>query len=69
MLTFLGTQPATPVYTLMAQIGMAIYFAFFLLMPWYTARERTKPVPERVTEKPSLLAKALQGKSEQGESQ
>ena len=26
-----------------------IYFLYFLLMPWYTARDKTKPVPERVT--------------------
>jgi ubiquinol-cytochrome c reductase cytochrome b subunit len=26
-----------------------LYFAFFLLMPWYTKFERVKPVPERVT--------------------
>ena len=24
------------------------YFLFFILMPWYTARDHTKPVPERV---------------------
>jgi len=26
-----------------------VYFLFFLLMPWYTARDRTKPQPDRVT--------------------
>ena len=26
-----------------------VYFLFFLLMPWYTARDKTKPVPERTT--------------------
>ncbi|MCK7579463.1 MAG: hypothetical protein MZV65_29615 [Chromatiales bacterium] len=26
-----------------------MYFAFFLLMPWYTTFDKTKPVPERVT--------------------
>jgi len=26
-----------------------IYFAFFVLMPFYTKLEKTKPVPERVT--------------------
>jgi ubiquinol-cytochrome c reductase cytochrome b subunit len=25
-----------------------VYFAFFLLMPWYTRIDPTKPVPERV---------------------
>jgi len=26
-----------------------LYFAYFLLMPFYTRLEKTKPVPERVT--------------------
>ncbi len=49
LLTWLGTQPATETYTLIAQICTLIYFAFFLLMPFYTRWEKTKPVPERVT--------------------
>ncbi|WP_067519028.1 cytochrome b [Endozoicomonas ascidiicola] len=49
LLTWLGTQPATELYTLIAQICTLIYFAFFLLMPFYTRWEKTKPVPERVT--------------------
>ncbi|WP_066015252.1 cytochrome b [Endozoicomonas atrinae] len=49
LLTWLGTQPATVTYTLIAQICTLIYFAFFLLMPFYTRWEKTKPVPERVT--------------------
>ncbi|MGO0305817.1 cytochrome b [Endozoicomonas acroporae] len=49
LLTWLGTQPATKTYTLIAQICTLIYFAFFLLMPFYTRWEKTKPVPERVT--------------------
>jgi ubiquinol-cytochrome c reductase cytochrome b subunit len=32
-----------------AQIGLAIYFAFFLLMPIYTRLDRTKPEPDRLT--------------------
>ncbi|PJE78535.1 cytochrome b [invertebrate metagenome] len=48
-LTWLGTQPATELYTLVAQCCTLIYFAFFLLMPFYTRWEKTKPVPERVT--------------------
>ena len=28
---------------------MFVYFLFFVLMPWYTARDETKPVPQRVT--------------------
>lgn len=49
VLAWLGLQPSTPLYTLMAQIFTALYFAFFLLMPIYTAIDKTKPVPERVT--------------------
>jgi ubiquinol-cytochrome c reductase cytochrome b subunit len=26
-----------------------LYFAFFILMPWYTAMDKPKPVPDRVT--------------------
>jgi ubiquinol-cytochrome c reductase cytochrome b subunit len=35
--------------TVAARVLTLLYFAFFFLMPWYTARDRTKPVPERVT--------------------
>jgi ubiquinol-cytochrome c reductase cytochrome b subunit len=49
VLGYLGTIPSTPLATLAAQIGTAIYFAYFVLMPWYTRIEKTKPVPDRVT--------------------
>ena len=49
LLGWLGTQPATPGLTLLAQICTVIYFAFFLLMPIYSKMDKTKPVPERVT--------------------
>jgi len=49
ILGYLGTVHPTPLRTLMAQICTGIYFAYFLLMPWYTAVEKTKPVPDRVT--------------------
>ncbi|MGD8407050.1 MAG: cytochrome bc complex cytochrome b subunit [Thiohalophilus sp.] len=49
ILGYLGVQPSTPVKTTLAQIFTALYFAFFLLMPWYTKIDKTKPVPERVT--------------------
>ncbi len=49
ILGFLGTQPTTPGYKLMAQVCSILYFAFFLLMPWYSKIDKTKPVPERVT--------------------
>jgi ubiquinol-cytochrome c reductase cytochrome b subunit len=35
--------------TIIARIGTILYFAFFLLMPWYSRIDKTKPVPERVT--------------------
>jgi Cytochrome b subunit of the bc complex len=53
-LGYLGTQPATPGATTVARILTAVYFGFFLLMPLYTRWEKTKPVPERLTENPSL---------------
>jgi ubiquinol-cytochrome c reductase cytochrome b subunit len=49
VLGWLGLKPSTPTYTLMAQIFTALYFAFFLLMPWYSKIDKTKPEPERVT--------------------
>jgi ubiquinol-cytochrome c reductase cytochrome b subunit len=50
MLTYLGMQPPSDLYTWLARIGTVAYFAFFLAMPWYTTIEKTKPVPERVTD-------------------
>ncbi len=44
-----GMHPPAGIYPLLARIGTAVYFAFFLLMPWYTKIDRVKPVPERVT--------------------
>tara|TARA_B110000285_G_scaffold79042_3_gene91088 strand:+ start:14380 stop:15639 length:1260 start_codon:yes stop_codon:yes gene_type:complete len=49
ILGYLGVQHPTPARTLVAQVCTAIYFGYFLLMPWYTSVEKTKPVPERVT--------------------
>jgi ubiquinol-cytochrome c reductase cytochrome b subunit len=49
VLGYLGASPATPGRTMVAQFFTVVYFAFFLLMPWYTKAEKTKPVPERVT--------------------
>ncbi|CAH0993349.1 Cytochrome b [Sinobacterium norvegicum] len=51
ILGYLGVVPATETRTLVAQICTVLYFAFFLLMPWYTSKEKTKPVPDRVTMK------------------
>ena len=47
-LGWLGMQPVEAIYVLMARIFSAIYFGFFLLMPYYTALDKTKPVPDRV---------------------
>ena len=49
-LSYLGGQPVTDLNTWLARIGAVIYFGFFILMPWYTRIEKTKPVPERVPE-------------------
>ena len=49
VLGVLGTLPSTPVRTALAQAATIGYFAFFLLMPWYTRWETTKTPPERVT--------------------
>ncbi|KGF63419.1 cytochrome b [Pseudomonas lutea] len=45
----LGIVPPTPARTVLAQLCTALYFACFILMPFYTRIERTKPVPDRVT--------------------
>ena len=47
-LGWLGVQPAEGVYVIAARIFAVVYFAFFLLMPYYTSIDKTKPVPERV---------------------
>ena len=61
LLGYLGTQP-TNVWgqfgswlgnadraTVVARIGTVVYFLFFVLMPWYTRIDKTRPEPERVT--------------------
>ncbi|MGO9446798.1 MAG: cytochrome b [Thiobacillaceae bacterium] len=48
-LGWLGILPAKPLYTWIARFLSVVYFAFFLLMPWYTKIDKTKPEPERVT--------------------
>jgi ubiquinol-cytochrome c reductase cytochrome b subunit len=64
ILGYLGVKPTTvwgqfsdpwgildtkDVATWVARVCTIVYFLFFFLMPWYTARDRVKPVPERVT--------------------
>jgi len=61
LLGYLGTQP-TNVWgqagawlgnvewaTVVARIGTLLYFAFFILMPWYTRIDKVKPEPQRLT--------------------
>lgn len=45
----LGAQAPTPLGTLLSRMCTLVYFAYFMAMPFYTRRERTRPVPERVT--------------------
>jgi len=47
-LGYLGLQPAEGLYVVLARIFTAIYFLFFLLMPFYTKLDPVKPVPDRV---------------------
>ena len=47
-LGYLGMQPALGIYVVIARILAALYFAFFILMPFYTKLDPVKPVPERV---------------------
>ena len=47
-LGYLGTVPVSPVHNDFARVFAAVYFGFFLLMPWYTSIEKTRPVPERI---------------------
>lgn len=49
VLGYLGATPATPTATIMARVFTILYFLFFLLMPFYTAIEKCKQPPERVT--------------------
>jgi ubiquinol-cytochrome c reductase cytochrome b subunit len=49
VLGYLGVLPPTAGRTLVAQICTFIYFGFFLLMPWWSAMGKFKPVPSRVT--------------------
>ena len=50
MLGWLGMQSVTPLNVFLARVFTVLYFAFFILMPWYTSIGKTKDVPERLTE-------------------
>jgi ubiquinol-cytochrome c reductase cytochrome b subunit len=44
-----GLKPPSGIYPMLSKVCTVLYFAFFLLMPWYTKIDSVKPVPERVT--------------------
>ena len=48
VLGYLGSVTPNPMRTLLAQIFTMVYFAYFLLMPFYTKYEKCKSVPERI---------------------
>jgi len=48
ILGYLGVKVQTDTTTIISQICSVLYFAFFLLMPWYSKMDKFKPVPERV---------------------
>jgi len=48
-LGYCGLQKPTATIYLFCRIFAILYFAFFVLMPFYSRHERTKPVPTRVT--------------------
>jgi len=48
ILGWLGIEPPSDLKTLLAQAGTLYYFAFFLLMPWWSRLGEFKPVPDRV---------------------
>jgi len=50
VLGWLGMQSVTPLNVFLARFFTVLYFAFFILMPWYTSIGKTKEVPKRLTE-------------------
>ena len=48
VLGYLGITPPSPWATALAQLCTILYFAYFILMPWYTQVEKTTPPPERI---------------------
>ena len=49
VLGYLGAQPPSEAGNYVSQLGTLLYFAFFLLMPWWSRMGTFKPVPDRVT--------------------
>ncbi|CAG0907763.1 unnamed protein product, partial [Darwinula stevensoni] len=48
ILGWLGIEPPSTIYTIIAQIGTLFYFGFFLLMPWWSQLGEPKVPPQRV---------------------
>ncbi|MGB5132902.1 MAG: cytochrome bc complex cytochrome b subunit [Steroidobacteraceae bacterium] len=48
-LGYCGLKPAVQPFKTISVIGTIYYFAFFLLMPWYSRIDSYKPEPTRVT--------------------
>ncbi|KTD71391.1 cytochrome b [Legionella tucsonensis] len=48
LLGYLGTIPITPVRLFLTRICTILYFAYFLLMPFYTRFEKSRPLPSRL---------------------
>ncbi len=48
-LGYLGLNAATTTNTWLSRLFSVLYFAFFILMPWYSKADKTRPVPDRVT--------------------
>ena len=49
ILCYMGMSPPNDLYVVITRVCTVIYFAFFLLMPWYTRAESCKTPPSRVT--------------------
>jgi ubiquinol-cytochrome c reductase cytochrome b subunit len=49
VLGYYGTQPVTDLGTRLSQFFTLLYFAFFLLMPWFSRMDATRPPPARLT--------------------
>jgi ubiquinol-cytochrome c reductase cytochrome b subunit len=45
----LGMAEGTPAQTIEMRIWTFVYFAYFVLLFFLSPKERTKPVPERLT--------------------
>ncbi len=51
VLGYMGMQAPTPTFTTITQIFTVVYFGFFIALYFISSNEKTKPVPDRVTDK------------------